>query len=254
MNFARKIGPPIVPLLILTIVSEALVRQGFIAPYLLPAPTDIFTTMLSDWYELSLAFFSTGYAAFAGLSLSFVIGALLAFLFSTSDWLKRAFYPYATFFQTVPIIAIAPLLVIWFGFGHPTIIASSFIVSVFPIIAGTLLGLESTEPELLDLFRLYRATPSSTILKLKIPSALPFIFSGLRVASGLAVIGAIVGEFIAGTGLGSVIDASRTQQRLDKVFAALLLATILGLCFITLINVLSKIFLSDWHASERVRP
>ena len=118
---------------------------------------------------------------------------------------------------------------IWFGYGTRTVVASAFVVSIFPVIANTLSGILSTEPALRDLFRLYGASTFVTLWKLRFPAALPQILTGLRVASGLAVIGAIVGEFIGGQGLGSVVDVARTQQRVDKVFAAVLLASVLGL-------------------------
>ena len=173
-------------------------------------------------------------------------------LLSSSRAIQRSFYPYAVFFQTVPIIAIAPLLVIWFGYGMKTVIASAFIVSIFPVIANTLTGLLSTDPALRDLFRLYGASTGVTLVKLRFPAALPQILTGLRVASGLAVIGAIVGEFIGGQGLGSVVDIARTQQRVDKVFAAVLLASVLGLALFGLINLISALTLRRWHASEQV--
>jgi NitT/TauT family transport system permease protein len=142
-------------------------------------------------------------------------------------------------------------LVIWFGFGQPTVIASAAIVSVFPIIASTLLGLKSTEPALLDLFKLYAASNRQTLWMLKIPFALPQIFSGLRIASGLAVVGAIVGEFIGGGGLGSVVDAARTQQRVDRVFAAVLISSLLGIVLVAAVNIISSLSLGSWHSSER---
>ena len=147
--------------------------------------------------------------------------------------------------------AIAPLLVIWFGYGMQTVVVSAFIVSVFPVIANTLNGLLSVDPALTDLFRLYGASASDTRWKLKFPAALPQILTGIRIAGGLAVIGAIVGEFIGGQGLGSVVDVARTQQRTDKVFAAVLLASLLGLALFGFINLVSRIALRRWHASEQ---
>ena len=176
---------------------------------------------------------------FGGLAAKFCRGDVFRYRLSSSDLARRAFYPYAVFFQTVPIISIAPLLVIWFGFGQPTVIASAAIVSVFPIIASTLLGLKSTEPSLLDLFKLYTASNRQTLWMLKIPFALPQIFSGLRIASGLAVVGAIVGEFIGGGGLGSVVDAARTQQKIDRVFAAVLISSLLGVVLVGAVNFIS---------------
>jgi NitT/TauT family transport system permease protein len=183
--------------------------------------------------------------------LSTLAGIAVAVGLSSSKTIQNAFYPYAVFFQTVPIIAIAPLLVIWFGYGMRTVIASAFVVSIFPVIANTLSGILSTDPALLDLFRLYGASGRDTLFKLRFPAALPQIFTGLRIASGLAVIGAIVGEFIGGQGLGSVVDVARTQQRVDKVFAAVLLASVLGLGLFGVINLVSTLTLQRWHASEQ---
>lgn len=243
--------PALLPLVGLIALLEALSRFGIVPEYLLPKPSDLITTFVEDRVELFEGFQSTALASLMGLSLSFILGTVFAILLSLSSFLKRAIYPYAIFFQTVPIIAIAPLLVIWFGFGQPTVIASAFIVSVFPIVASTLLGLESTDPALVDLFQLYSASRFSRLWKLRLPFALPQIFSGLRIASGLSVIGAIVGEFIAGGGLGAVVDAARTQQRIDKVFASVLLSALLGLVMIAFINTVSHLALRHWHASAR---
>jgi NitT/TauT family transport system permease protein len=201
--------------------------------------------------ELWRATLETALASIMGFLASAIVGMVIAIVLSSAGWVQRAFYPYAVFFQTVPIIAIAPLLVIWIGFGMPTVITSAFIVSVFPVIANTLSGLLSTDPALRDLFRLYGASTIASLLKLRLPYALPNILTGLRVAAGLAVIGAIVGEFITGGGIGGVIDISRTQQRVDKIFAGLLLASLLGITLFGLINAISYFTLRHWHASER---
>jgi NitT/TauT family transport system permease protein len=205
--------------------------------------------LLRDWPELSRATLNTGVAAVTGYLASAAVGNLLAIALSTAPWIQRAFYPYAVFFQTVPIIAIAPLLVIWFGWDR-TVVASAFIVSIFPVIANTLTGLLSTDPALRDLFKLYDAKPVPTLLKLRLPFALPHILTGFRIASGLAVIGAIVGEFITGGGIGGAILVSRQQNRVDKVFAGLLLASLLGIVLFIAINVISGLALRHWHASE----
>lgn len=243
--------PPLLPLVLSVGAAELAVRMAWVPSYLIPAPSEVLQSLLDDRVELTLAAWSTLSSALAGLLLSFVTGTLFAIALSSSDLARRAFYPYAVFFQTVPIISIAPLLVIWFGFGQPTVIASAAIVSVFPIIASTLLGLKSTEPSLLDLFKLYKASNRQTLWMLKIPFALPQIFSGLRIASGLAVVGAIVGEFIGGGGLGSVVDAARTQQRIDRVFAAVLISSLLGVVMVGAVNFVSALSLGSWHSSER---
>jgi NitT/TauT family transport system permease protein len=247
----KTLLPPLIPLVALMLAIEFLVREGLVRPYLVPAPSAVFLAMFSSRAELAQAMLSTAEGAMAGFAMSALTGVAIAVLLSSSAGVQRAFYPYAVFFQTVPLIAIAPLLVIWFGFGIQTVIASAFVASVFPVIANTLTGILSTDPALRDLFRLYGATPLVTLYKLRLPAALPQIFTGLRVSAGLAVIGAIVGEFIAGGGLGSVVDIARTQQRIDKVFAAVLLASILGLALFGSINLMSHLTLRRWHASER---
>jgi NitT/TauT family transport system permease protein len=246
-----RIGPPLIPLLIVIAAMELAVRQGWIAAYLVPTPTAIVRAIVDSRAELGTAFLKTSTGALTGFLLSTLCGIGFAVLLSSSRAIQRSFYPYAVFFQTVPIIAIAPLLVIWFGYGMKTVIASAFVVSIFPVIANTLTGLLSTDPALRDLFRLYGASATVTLFHLRFPAALPQILTGLRVASGLAVIGAIVGEFIGGEGLGSVVDIARTQQRVDKVFAAVLLASALGLALFGLINLVSSVLLRHWHASEQ---
>lgn len=155
-------------------------------------------------------------------------------------------------FQTVPIIAIAPLLVVYLGYGMQTIVASAFIVSIFPVLANTLAGLRSTNPSLVDLFQLYGAGGWKTLWKLRFPSAVPNIMTGLKVAAGLAVIGAIVGEFIGGsTGLGDEIVAAIPRQRPDIVYAAITLAALLGLALFALINLISWLLLRHWHAWQQ---
>ncbi|WP_206292687.1 ABC transporter permease [Humisphaera borealis] len=244
--------PPVLPLVVVLASIEAAVQFGLIAPYIIPPPSRIFASIRDDRVELFSAMLNTSIASLVGFVLSMVIGVVLAVVLASSAWIQRAFYPYAIFFQTVPIVAIAPLLVIWFGYGMPTAVASAFIVSVFPVIANALAGLLSTDPALRDLFRLYGATPTATLLKLRLPGALPNILTGLRIAGGLAVIGAIVGEFIGGNGsLGDVITSALTQQKNAKVFAAVLLASLLGLALFGLINLVSRLALRHWHASER---
>lgn len=241
---------PIVPLVVLCAVAEAAVRLGWVKSYLLPAPSAVALALFVNRVELFAALWKTSEAALAGFVLSTVAGVAAAVFLSSSKTIQRAFYPYAVFFQTVPVIAIAPLLVIWFGYGIRTVIASAFVVSIFPVIANTLTGILSTDPALRDLFQLYGASPFRTLFQLRFPAALPQILTGLRIAGGLAVIGAIVGEFIGGQGLGSVIDVARTQQRVDKVFAAVLLASVLGLVLFGLVNAFSWLTLRRWHASE----
>jgi NitT/TauT family transport system permease protein len=252
MNSRRlmwNIAPPIVPMIVVAAVAELTVQEGWVPSFLVPAPSSIAGSIVRDWPDLWRATAQTMIASSVGFGASAAAGILIAILLSSASWVRRAFYPYAVFFQTVPIIAVAPLLVIWCGWDR-TVVASAFIVSIFPVIANTLTGLLSTDLALRDLFQLYRATRWAALFKLRLPFALPHILTGLRIAAGLAVIGAIVGEFITGSGIGGAIMISRQQNRVDKVFAGLLLASLLGIVLFMTINAVSSLALRHWHASE----
>ena len=243
----KKILLPLIPFLVFVIMAELLVKHGVVASYILPSPSSIFLSLGRDFQEYSAALQQTLGAALLGLLWAGVAGVATALILASSDWVEQSFYPYATFFQTVPIVSIAPLLVIWFGFGFRTVVISSFIVSVFPVIANTIAGMKFTDPALLDMFRLYGASKSDMLFKLRLPGAVPQIFTGLKISTGLAMIGAVIGEFITGGGLGGMIDEAKTQQRLDKVFAAVLLASFSGIVLLFLLNLISKYFLKRWR-------
>jgi NitT/TauT family transport system permease protein len=240
---------PILPLVTISIILELAVQRGWIPPYLVPAPSQVFDAVHEDHLSFAKAFLETSQASILGLLLSITVGFCFAVLLSVSNWVRRMFYPYAIFFQTVPIIAIAPLLVIWLGYGMPTVVASAFIVSVFPIIANSVTGLMGTDPLWLDLFQMMGASRFQVLFRLRIPAALPQIFTGIEIASGLSVIGAIVGEFISGGGLGGLVDAARNQQRVDRVFAAVILASVLGVMFFAGVAIATRCF--SWRPSRR---
>lgn len=235
---------------VVALILEALVTLGIVPDYLLPKPSDILFALQQNPNEFIQASLSTLSSAAMGLAISFLLGLFSALIMASNRWLQEALYPYAVFFQTVPLIAVAPILVIWFGFGQPTVVAASVIASIFPIIANSSAGLQSVPRPLLDLFRLYGASDLRILFSLRLPSAVPHILTGLKIASGLAMIGAIVGEFIAGGGLGGLIDMSRTQQRLDRVFAAVLLASFLGSLLLRLSELLGGLFRRE-QPSER---
>lgn len=244
MKLIKQTAPPVFVFLLIAVIFEVLAANQFINETLFPAPSSVLQVLIEMRNDYLIAFKETFLNVLAGLALSVLIGSLIAITFSLSSFLKTAILPFAIFFQTVPIIAIAPLLVIYFGFGPPTVIACSFIVSIFPIIANTLIGLESTPPSLKDLFHIYRATKIQTLFKLKIPYSYSYIWSGIKIASGLSIIGAVAGEFVSGGGLGAIIDSARTQQRVDIVFGALLLLSLMGLLFISAWYIIQKIILS----------
>jgi NitT/TauT family transport system permease protein len=238
---------PLIAMALFLGIWEWVCASGGVAAYLLAKPSQILASLWFDRGELGPAFLATAACAFLGFVMSVVGGVLVAIVLTSSRWAFLALYPYAVVFQTIPIIAIAPLLVIWFGFGAPTVVASSFIASVFPVIMATLNGLKACGTELRELFQLYGASRQATLIKLLLPMAMPEILTGLRIAAGLCVIGAIVGEFVGGGGLGSVVDAARTQQRLEVVFAAVFLASALGGVAIVVIDMVNRAVLNKWN-------
>lgn len=254
-----KVVPPIAALAIFLALWEVLTRALEVPAYLLPPPSAIATAARADAATLAQGAVTTGRAALIGFLLSAILGVAAAIVLASSRLVERALYPYAVFLQTVPIVAVAPLLVLWFGPGLRAVSVAAFIVSVFPVIANTLTGLRSTDPALRDLFRLYGAGKFATLTKLTVPSALPHIVTGLRIASGLAVIGAIVGEFVAGfsegsPGLGIQVLTSYKQLRTDLLFAAVITAAALGLTLFGAVNLLGARVLGRWHASEKTDP
>lgn len=250
----RSIFPPVAALLVLLALWEGLVRALGVPAFLLPPPSAVIASGVHDAPELAASAWVTAEAALIGFGLSALAGVLAAVVLSSSRLLERALYPYTLFLQTVPIVAVAPLLVLWFGPGQRAVAASAFIVSVFPVIANTLSGLRSVEPALRDMFRLYGARRIATLLKLELPGSLPHIFTGLRIASGLAVIGAIVGEFVAGfsegtAGLGITVLAAYRQLRTDLMFAAVLCAAGLGIVLFGTVSLAGTLLLRRWHPS-----
>lgn len=240
--------PPALTFIVVVALWEGVVRALAVPRYLVPPPSDVLVAVWTERGSLASALLTTAEGALLGFTLSASLGTAVGLAFSLSRWLERGLYPYALFLQTVPIVAVAPLLVLWFGPGLRAVAVSAFIVSVFPIIANTLAGLRSVDPRLSDLFRLYGAKLSDTVLKLRLPTAIPSMMTGLKVASGLSVIGAIVGEFVAGfsegsAGLGITVLSAYRQLRTDLLFGAVLLASVLGLLLFALVSGLSTLLL-----------
>ena len=252
-DLARAALPPAITFVVAIALWEGAVRVLAVPRFLVPPPSDVLIAAWTERVALGGALSTTAQGAGVGFLLSAGFGTALGLVFSLSRWLERGLYPYALFLQTVPIVAVAPLLVLWFGPGLRAVAVSAFIVSVFPIIANTLAGLRSVDPRLSDLFRLYGASASDTLLKLRLPTAIPSLMTGLKVASGLSVIGAIVGEFVAGfsegnAGLGITVLSAYRQLKTDLLFAAVLLASLLGLLLFALVSSLSTLLLRRLRA------
>ena len=243
--------PPLVAAIAIILAGEVIVRGLSIPSSLLPTPTAVAQSLVRDREVLVPAILETAAASATGFALSAVLGVGLAVVLASSRFLQRAVYPYTVLLQTVPLIAIAPMMVIWLGLGYRTAAGSAFIASVFPILANTLTGLLSTDPALRDLFRLYGASRTQRLFKLMLPAALPSMFTGLRIAAGLAVIGSIVGEFIGGGGIGLAVQMAQRNQNTPTVFAAVVLASLLGIAMFLLVNLAAHFSLRHWHASEQ---
>jgi NitT/TauT family transport system permease protein len=248
-----KILLPIVVLAAGIAAWEFAVRMYAIPPYVLPAPSAVFQTLVSDWPVLSQSLLTTLLTTLEGFLAAAFGGIALALLFNQSKWLEYSLFPYAVILQVTPVIAIAPLLLIYLQ-QKTAVIACAWIVGFFPVLSNTTLGLNSVDRNLAGLFRLYGASRLQTLRYLKLPSALPFILGGLRIAGGLSLIGAVVAEIAAGTagagsGLAYRIAESGYRLNIPRMFAALLLLSAAGIVIYGLLALTSHIVLRRWHES-----
>ena len=250
----RLVAPVLVALVVLGI-WQALVVAYDVPAYLVPSPLLVLRTLIADRALLLDSLGVTLGVALTALGISVVLGALTALLFVRSRWIEMSLFPYAVLLQVTPIVAIAPLIIIWVKDTRTALIMCAVVVAIFPIISNTTLGLRSADAGLLNLFRIYRATRWQILMRLRVPSALPYFFGGLRIASGLALIGAVVAEFVAGTGgqgagLAYQILLAGMQLNIPRLFAALLLITLSGVALFGLTVWISRLVLSRWHESE----
>lgn len=239
------------------LVWDLLVRLNDVPPYILPGPLAVMRTLIADWPLLSGSLVTTLSITLQGFLLALAGGILLAVLFNQSRLLELALYPYAVILQVTPIVAIAPLLLIYLP-QQAAVLACAWIVAFFPVLANTTLGLNSVDRNLLDLFTLYRATRWQILTQLKLPSALPFILGGMRIAGGLSLIGAVVAEIAAGSagaGSGLAYRIAEAGYRLNtaRMFAALLLLSLTGIVIFYALTLISHLLLRRWHESA-LRP
>jgi NitT/TauT family transport system permease protein len=238
---------------------EAAVRLYDVPPWLVPAPSRIAATLVEDRVLLVESLGVTLGIALAALALAVALGVAAAFLFVQSRWLEMSLFPYAVLLQVTPIVAIAPLIIIWVKDMRVALVLCATVVAIFPIISNTTLGLRSVDPGLLALFRMSRASRWQELVRLRIPSALPHFFGGLRIASGLALIGAVVAEFVAGTGgagagLAYQILIAGIQLNVPRLFAALVLIAATGVGLFGASVLAARLALRRWHESERPEP
>ena len=244
---------PVVVLAIGVAAWEAVVRANEIPPYVLPGPGAVFRTLVNDWPVLSRSLLTTLQTTLEGFVAAAIGGMALALLFNQSKWLEYSLFPYAVILQVTPVIAIAPLLLIYLP-QQTAVIVCAWIVGFFPVLSNTTLGLNSVDRNLAGLFQLYGASRLQTLRLLKLPAALPYILGGLRIAGGLSLIGAVVAEIAAGSagagsGLAYRIAESGYRLNIPRMFAALLLLSFAGIVIYALLALTSHLLLRRWHES-----
>jgi NitT/TauT family transport system permease protein len=236
-----------------TALWEAVVRIYDIPPYVLPSPSAIFSTLIGDWDVLFQSLLTTLLTTLEGFIAAAIGGIALALIFNLSRLVEYSFFPYAVVLQVTPVIAIAPLLLIYLP-QQTAVIVCAWIVGFFPVLSNTTLGLNSVDRNLAGLFQLYRASRWQTLRYLKLPAALPYILGGLRIAGGLSLIGAVVAEIAAGTagagsGLAYRIAESGYRLNIPRMFAALFLLSLAGIVIYALLALISHLALRRWHES-----
>jgi NitT/TauT family transport system permease protein len=253
LSRAMRIGAPVAVLLLSIAIWSLIVRVNHIQPYVLPGPEMVLQTLIDDWRVLSSSLLTTLWTTLEGFLAAAIGGTVLALLFNLSKWIEYSFFPFAVILQVTPVIAIAPLLLIYLP-QQTAVVVCAWIVAFFPVLSNTTLGLNSVDRNLAGLFQLYGASRLQTLRYLKLPAALPFILGGLRIAGGLSLIGAVVAEIAAGSagagsGLAYRIAESGYRLNIPRMFAALLLLSVAGIVIYGLLALVSHLILRRWHES-----
>jgi NitT/TauT family transport system permease protein len=249
-----RIAAPLAVGVVLLAFWEAVVWVGGIPPYILPGPLAIAASLWTDGLSLLGSLLVTLRVTLAALAAAAILGGAIAVLFSLSRILELSLFPYAVILQVTPIVAIAPLIIIWVREPFLALLVCAWIVAFFPVVANTTVGLNSADRNLLALFRLYGASPGQILRYLKLPTALPYFLTGLRISGGLALIGAVVAEFVAGTGgtetgLAFRILEAGYRLAIPRLFAALFLLSLTGILIYLVLDFVSRLALRHWHES-----
>jgi NitT/TauT family transport system permease protein len=253
-NRVLRIVVPLAMLLLLLVVWQAYVTIAEVPHYILPGPDLVLQSLIKDWPILGTALLVTLKITFAALGIALVGGVALAVLLIQSKWIELAFFPYAVIMQVTPIVAIAPLILIYTETTQQALLICAWLVAFFPVLSNTTQGLKSTDHNLLNLFELYGASRWQTMIHLKLPAALPYFLAGLRIAGGLALIAAVVAEFAAGTaggnaGLAFRLLESQFRLNIPRLFAALVLLSLTGVVIYAFTSLISWLLLRKWHES-----
>jgi NitT/TauT family transport system permease protein len=226
--------------------------------FLLPPPQDIVTVGIFQWHNLKpilSALSLTARAAAIGFSISVVVGSTFAILMSQAKWIERSLYPYAVILQTIPILALVPLIGFTLGFNFESRVLICVMISIFPIITNMLFGVLSVDRGLHDLFSMQKVSRWTRLWRLQLPAALPAFFTGLRISAGLSVIGAVVGDFFflqGAPGIGALINLYSSELLSDQLFASVIMASLLGLAAFSIVGFVSQRVLGPWHESAQI--
>jgi NitT/TauT family transport system permease protein len=240
-------------------IWQAVVSLNHLPAYILPGPLVVLQALRERFPSLVNSLLITTEEAAGGLAASIVAGVATAMVFAQWRWLRQLLYPYTILLQTVPIVAIAPLIINWAGAGIFSVTIVTFIICLAPIIANTTQGLISVDENLIHLFLMYKASPGQVLFKLRLPNALPNLFTGIRISAGISVIGGITGELFAGStrvgegGLGYAIIYASNQMETGYLFALVFAATVLGFSFFFIVMFLEWLALHNWHESKRAQ-
>ena len=246
-----QLARPLILIVAIFVLWDLVIRIFKIPPYLIPAPWDVAKMLVTEWPRLWRESLFTGYATLGGFGLSILFGIPIAMLIAYSRLVESYVYPLLVFSQSVPKIAIAPLFVVWFGFGIFPKVISAFLLGFFPVVVATVMGFKSMETEMIDLARSMRASRLQMFLKFSLPQALPSIFSGLKVSATLAVVGAVVGEFVgSNSGIGYVLQIANGNFDLPLMFAALFVLSMMGVILFAIVDLVEKMMI-PWHQSRR---
>ena len=252
-NWLRILAPSLIGVLVLGFWEWA-VRHYAIPRYILPGPVLIAETLVRNWASLSISRGITLRITFMALAVAAILGLALTVLFSQSRIIELSLFPYAVILQVTPIVAIAPLIIIWVDNIQVALLICAWIVAFFPILSNTTVGLNSTDQNLVDLFRLYGASRLQVLWRLRLPTAMPYFLAGLRISGGLSLIGAILAEFVAGSGdqasgLAYRILEAGYQLQIPLMFAALVLVSATDILIFLALSLMSHLLLRRWHES-----
>jgi NitT/TauT family transport system permease protein len=242
---------PFLLVVILLVLWDALIRVFHIPPYLIPKPLEVVEQLFKEWPMLLRESAPTTWATLGGFALSVLVGVPAAMLIAYSRLIESFVYPLLVFSQSVPKIAVAPLFVVWFGFGIIPKVIAAFLLGFFPVVVATVMGFKSLERDMVDLASSMGSTRLQMFFKISLPNALPAIFSGMKVSITLSVVGAVVGEFVgSNSGIGYVLQKANGSFDLPLMFAALMVLSMIGVILFVLLDVLERLSI-PWHASQR---